>query len=60
MNTKKTELTKQEKMEAAFEIMSDGILYKPKGCKMTKGNYKNGCGKCGSGNHNKCIDNKLK
>lgn len=38
----------------AFEIRSSGIFYKPKGCKQTDGNYKNGCGHCGTGDDKKC------
>ena len=47
----------ERKKEAAFEIMAGGIMYKPKGCKMDgdKKRYKNGCGKCGTGNYKECA-----
>lgn len=51
-----TKEDKKRKLDAAFEIMSGGIMYKPQGCKMDgdKKRYKNGCGKCGTGNYNQC------
>lgn len=42
-------------LEASFEIMANGILYKPKNCQQKTGTYKDGCGKCGTGNLETCA-----
>ncbi len=52
---KEKTISKEDALIGANEIKSDGILYKPKGCKMNKGTYKDGCGICGKGNHEKCL-----
>lgn len=46
---------KQKKLAAAFELMADGVLYKPKKCKQNVGTYKDGCGKCGTGSSETCY-----
>jgi hypothetical protein len=56
----KIKLTKEEKLSAAFEIRCSGILYEPQGCTQELGTYKNGCGKCGTGNYEICLNNKFK
>ena len=50
----KTELTKEEKLAAAFELKCSGILYQPEGCTQKIGTFKDGCGKCGTGNSKAC------
>ena len=45
--------TLKSNLNAAFDLVCGGILYKPKGCKMEK-DYKNGCGKCGTGHLETC------
>jgi len=56
----KKELTKKEKLAAAFELKCSGILYEPIGCTQKLGTYKNGCGKCGTGRLEKCLNNQTK
>ncbi len=51
-----TELGKQiySGFKAAHDIMCNGILYKPKGCELTKDFREKGCGNCGKGHLSKC------
>lgn len=51
------QLTKEQKLAAAFEIKCSGILYEPKGCTQKLGTYKDGCGKCGTGHLEQCLNN---
>ena len=55
---KHKQLTKQEKLDAAFEIKCSGILYQPEGCTQKIGTFRKGCGMCGKGNREKCLNKK--
>ena len=44
-----------KKMNSAFDIMCNGILYKPKNCNLSKDFRTKGCGKCGSGSSSECV-----
>jgi len=44
----------KENLKCAFDTMCNGVLYKPKGCKLEKGFKEQGCGKCGKGSTETC------
>lgn len=44
----------KENLQAAHDTMCNGVLYKPKGCKLTENFKENGCGMCGKGNYENC------
>lgn len=45
----------KENLKAAHDIICNGILYKPQGCKLTKDFAENGCGMCGKGSLERCV-----
>lgn len=49
----------KDNLKAAFDIMCNGVLYTPKGCKLEKDFKELGCGKCGSGSTELCDGKKV-